>query len=156
MWKSFLVVISCSKHSSFSNTISNFSPHCAAKHLVCKMLNPQVWVNPGQVTSLSQGQHRQSLWTVGESQTSQRESTQTWREHANSLHEDPGQMVDLNTGLSFCEATVLTVSMSTHLAIIKHNSRIVASVQCKSAALFSSKVSALSISFMTQALFFLF
>lgn len=153
MWKSFLDVISCSKHSSFSNTISNFSPHCAAKHLVCKMLNPQVWVNPGQVTSLSQGQHRQSLWTVGESQTSQRESTQTWGEHAN-MHEDPGQMVDLNTGLSFCEATVLTVSMSTHLVIIKHNSRIVASVQRKSGALFFlTSISTIDLFYDTSSVF---
>uniref|UniRef100_A0A669DAA6 Metalloendopeptidase n=1 Tax=Oreochromis niloticus TaxID=8128 RepID=A0A669DAA6_ORENI len=92
-------------------------------------------VHPGQVASLSQGQHTGTdnhsrshsltpsdnldypinlspqtacLWTVGGSRSTRREPTQTRGEHANSTQKDPGLMVELNSGPSCCAATVLT------------------------------------------------
>lgn len=42
------------------------------------------------------------------SQSTQREPTETWEENANSTQKGPGQMLDLDPGPSYYEATVLT------------------------------------------------
>lgn len=51
------------------------------------------------------------LWTVGESQRTQREPTQIWGEHANSTKKGPSQMLESYSGLSCSEATVLTTML---------------------------------------------